>query len=294
MRIVARLKYHQNMWLRDDLAAQLDAWEDVNGVLPITSAGRLESEQQRFIDLYFYPNGTVRPKSQRPDWLFEPYRPAKDGPHVRNGGEAFDVSAGAMRNKLANDPNAPFYRNIPNSDPVHFVPRPGWKPGGLFNQDVANRQGYLNDRFNAGLKVDGVNGPATRAAIAAYQTVLGIKSDGIWGPATQAAHDAYVRVPAPPSGTPIERTLRWYGIQAMLQKLYGYKGSRDNDPGDGTMAAFDRFLKAAGYWDGARWTSAQRWLQAKHGYKGKIDGIFGDGSRAAWVRAENANWKAFK
>lgn len=39
-------------------------------------------------------------------------------------------------------------------------------------------------------KVDGIDGPLTRAAVKAWQTRLGLTADGVWGPATQAATDA--------------------------------------------------------------------------------------------------------
>ena len=59
------------------------------------------------------------------------------------------------------------------------------------DQDVINRQNYLNATFGESLTVDGDAGPATQAAIARYQTILGVTADGDWGPATQAAHQAY-------------------------------------------------------------------------------------------------------
>ena len=53
---------------------------------------------------------------------------------------------------------------------------------------------WLNDTYNAGLVVDGIWGPRTRAAaIRAFQTELNdqfgadLDVDGIWGPKTQAA-----------------------------------------------------------------------------------------------------------
>ena len=59
---------------------------------------------------------------------------------------------------------------------------------------TAQFQMWLNDTYNAGLVVDGIWGPRTRAAaIRAFQTELNdqfgadLDVDGIWGPKTQAA-----------------------------------------------------------------------------------------------------------
>lgn len=87
------------------------------------------------------------------------------------------------------------------------------------NQDVVNRQNYLNGAFNAGLTVDGIVGPATTQAIINYQNVLGITADGIWGPNTQAAHQAYYDAHhAAPVNTGV---LSYSDIQTGLNK-FGY------------------------------------------------------------------------
>lgn len=72
---------------------------------------------------------------------------------------------------------------------------PGASTGG--NQDTKNRQTWLNRSRNEKLKVDGIEGSATKAAYKRYQTFL--KSnydytgaiDGIWGKSTQASHQKY-------------------------------------------------------------------------------------------------------
>ena len=313
---MAILKHHPGMWLRDDLAAMLNAWEDANGVLPITSAGRTQAQQQNFIDLYFYPDGSVRPKSQRPSWLFAPYRPAANGPHVRNGGEAFDVNAGAMRDKLDRDVNAPFYRNLPKSDPVHFVPRPGYSgavTGGRSRELVLSIQNWLISRgYDLGPRgADGDYGSMTTAAVKLYQQFLKTnygytgKIDGDWGNATQAAHAVFYNAVTAPQPTPVGGSagrlagLNWQGIADMLRAKYGYQG---NDiPGPVMISALQRFLNANGYnagkvdgWVGDGTIKAvQRWLQKRYGYTGRIDGDFGAGSQAAWNRANAANDAAF-
>lgn len=77
------------------------------------------------------------------------------------------------------------------------VNKPADKPAiGVTTQteSIAGVQTFLNTWFNAGLKVDGLIGPATkRAIVRAVQTELnkqfkaGIGVDGLWGPATQNA-----------------------------------------------------------------------------------------------------------
>lgn len=51
-------------------------------------------------------------------------------------------------------------------------------------------QGSLNALYDAGLEVDGLYGPKTRAAVEAVQEKLGLKVDGWAGTLTQAAIQA--------------------------------------------------------------------------------------------------------
>jgi hypothetical protein len=55
------------------------------------------------------------------------------------------------------------------------------------NSDVAQAQSALNQVLHAGLKVDGISGPATRRAVVAFQRSKGLTPDGILGPKTYAA-----------------------------------------------------------------------------------------------------------
>lgn len=80
--MMAALKNHPGMWMRDDAAAAIDALEDKYGVIRINRAGQTEAQQQSMID-----------KWDRGDraGMFEPKRPARLSTHVINGGEAVDV-----------------------------------------------------------------------------------------------------------------------------------------------------------------------------------------------------------
>ncbi|WDS52046.1 endolysin [Microbacterium phage Caron] len=98
----------------------------------------------------------------------------------------------------------------------YFSPREGWhyeytgslNGGGIsYSEDTKKRQEWLNKSRGEKLTVDGLQGPATTAAIKRYQTFLGITADGIWGPATQKAHQPYYdRVMAPKPAKPAPAT----------------------------------------------------------------------------------------
>ena len=63
----------------------------------------------------------------------------------------------------------------------------GHETGAAGRDEVAWIQSSLNQVMGSGLAVDGVIGPATRAAIAAFQRREGLGIDGIAGPITKAA-----------------------------------------------------------------------------------------------------------
>lgn len=146
----------------------------------------------------------------------------------------------------------------------NFSPREAWHfdyvGGGsagtaAISESTRQRQEYLNATFNAGLSVDGIAGPKTKAAIKAYQKVLKISQDGIWGPQTQTAHQAYFdahhAAPAPaPAG---KVTTASFGRVDAVQKalktkypLYAGKLAVDNIDGPKTIAAVKEFQRRAG------------------------------------------------
>jgi hypothetical protein len=117
------------------------------------------------------------------------------------------------------------------------------------NQDVVNRQNYMNAAFGAGLKVDGIAGAATKAAIARYQSALGIKADGIWGPATEAAHAARVHAAEAAKHTAPASTGSIADVQRVLKTrypLYAGKLVVDGINGPATRAAVKEFQRRAG------------------------------------------------
>lgn len=172
--------------------------------------------------------------------------------------------------------------------------------GGVsYNQDVANRQAWLNQSRGAKLVVDGLLGPLTIKEIKEYQEFLrkyGYNGaiDGIWGNGTQAAHQKYYNeyhADSKPNTSKYHKvTLNDIaslkdvrGLQK-IAKLYGYRGGLDNKWGNGSKAGFQKFLNQN--YGGSLTT----WLRQRWGYKDKDD-LFGPNMKAALERANKANWE---
>src|SRR5690606_26223605 len=147
----------------------------------------------------------------------------------------------------------------------YFTPREGWHyefTGALYtgkpavSQDVKNRQSWLNKSRGEKLVVDGIFGPATKAAIIRYQKFLGVAADGIWGPKTQAAHQKYynkVNKPAPkPASTLLRRGSTGAKVKQVQQRLktnyalYAGKLVVDGIFGPATEKAVREFQRRAG------------------------------------------------
>lgn len=176
------------------------------------------------------------------------------------------------------------------------------------SEAVRQRQEYLNATFNAGLVVDGLEGPKTKAAVAAYQKVLGFTGadvDGIWGAKTQAAHQKYYDdhhrpapkpQPAPKTGNPFG-IVDVRGLQK-IARLYGYKGPIDNIWGDGSAAGFAEFLRRNwGYRGNDEFgpvmaAAVARWLRKRWGYIG--NDVFGPVMRISLNKANSANFTQLK
>lgn len=284
---MATLKNHPGFWLRDDAAAAFDRAEADHGTLTVNSAGRTEAEQQGLINRWNKGGA-----GNRPPYLYRPANPAGASNHVKNGGAAIDIGDYAKFAQYSNEYG--FQHTYPGGDVVHF----DFVGGGNtvnFDQDVVNRQTFLNGVFGAGLDVDGLNGPKTKAAIVAYQKVLGVDPDGIWGPNTQAAHQAYYDAHQPATAAPAAAQYHTAtpadiaslgdsrGIQKVA-KLNGYQGKLDNQFGGNSQAGLQNFLNRS--YGG----SLAAWLRAKWGYSGNDQ--WGPVMSAAADRANAANWTA--
>ncbi len=68
-------------------------------------------------------------------------------------------------------------------------PKPAPAPVTAVGNHTSWVQAALNTLIGAGLEVDGVDGPATKAAVEAFQAAHGLARDGVAGPLTEAAMD---------------------------------------------------------------------------------------------------------
>ena len=304
---MAGLANHPGLWLRDDAAAALNAYETKYGRRQVNSAGRTPAEQQNLINRWDQ-GGTYN----RPPYLYPPARPATASNHVKDGGIAVDIGDYNVFRQHAHEFGFKWYGS---GDVVHFD-FIGWDGGtGAstgFSQTVQNQQRWLRHSRGETIADDGRYGPKTKAAFERYQTFLKTygytgKIDGEWGAGTQAAHEKYYAAfNAPTPGVPavsgVPTGLRWNGIQEMLRGAgYGYTGKIDGIPGVGTVTAFQKFLAASGFnpggvdgvWGTNTGKAAQRGLKSRWGYEGLIDNDWGAGTRASWAEAERQNAIAF-
>lgn len=199
---MTNLVNHPGKWLSPAAAASLARFEKDHGVIPVSSAGRYESEQQELINRWDKGGS-----ANRPPRLYQPARPAATSNHVKGGGLAIDTSGNgiALMHKFG-EAYGWFFNYA--YDVVHFEyngsrdqhrnTTPASRPAG-FNQGLANQQDFMNRSVRAGLIVDGLTGPKTIAGIKKYQTFLrkyGYKGaiDGKWGSGTQAAHAKYFAI----------------------------------------------------------------------------------------------------
>jgi len=106
---MATLVNHPGMWLSDAAAASLSRFERDFGRLGINSAGRTRAEQLEFLRRW-----KVGGPENRPPNL---YQPALHSPHEE--GNALDTSE--IARFVANGAKYGWYRNLPTSDPVHFI-----------------------------------------------------------------------------------------------------------------------------------------------------------------------------
>lgn len=106
------LKNHPGMFLNDAAAADFDKIEDMHGIFTVNSARREEAEQQELIDRWDEGG-----PANRPPWLYNPYRPARLAPHVKNGGIAVDIAQWARFQRVMADGH---FTKPYDWDVVHF------------------------------------------------------------------------------------------------------------------------------------------------------------------------------
>lgn len=215
--------------------------------LTVQSALRTRAEQQRLYDGWI---------ARLPGFSLA----ARPGTSLHERGLSVDVAApanvdGTVQHEWleANAPSFGFKWTGKDFRPVeawHFdYVGSGAAGTPALSQDVANRQAFLNT-LGHGLVVDGISGPKTKAAIAAFQKSQGLVPDGVWGPKTAAAHAALTAVkPSPP--TPV--TSASFGSVADVQRalktkypLYASGLFVDGIDGPKTKAAVKEFQRRAG------------------------------------------------
>lgn len=267
---MANLKHHPTMFLRGDAAAAINKAEDERGVLRISSAGRTLTEQQTLINRW-----NAGGRRNRPPYLYQPAAPAATSNHVDNGGEAIDTPDFNRFNDYSEAYG--FKQTYPKGDPVHFdfvgtVTLPAGGTALPYSEVVKLEQSFLNTHRGEKLTVDGLKGPATRAAYGRYQTFLRAygytgRIDNVWGPGQQAAHAKYyaqVAAPRPPAPAPAPASNLSNGgrpaiargakgplvghLQRILNQKYpAYsKLSIDNDFGRSTERVVREFQRRAG------------------------------------------------
>lgn len=129
------------------------------------------------------------------------------------------------------------------------APAPTPAPAPVSDGDVRWIQERLN-YWGARLNVDGVSGPATKAAIVAFQTAKGLAADGIVGPLTRAKLGENRPPPAPvrpvlrkgSKGEPVRQ------LQAHLKRNYPAYAKNlvvDGDFGPGTEKVVKEFQRRA-------------------------------------------------
>lgn len=238
-------------WASDACAASVHRLDSAFGrILPINSAGRTYAEQAEAYRKYknggplaLPPGTSIHERGNAIDW------------HNSVWG-ILGLNAGlGWRGQPINRHG---HRRTVSSETWHTEYEEGednfrGQGGGGFNQDVKNRQGWLNESRGESLDVDGVFGPATEAAIKRYQEFLrdnygyGGAIDGDWGQGTQDAHQKYWD--ARRAGTAVGQSpYTQYGgadwIRAIQQKLnrlnYGPL-AEDGEDGPATRAAVTRF-----------------------------------------------------
>lgn len=177
-------------WASDACAASVHRLDSAFGrILPIASAGRTYAEQQQAYYRYKYQGGplalppgtSIHEKGNAIDWGNAVYDLlglrrglGNQGTTLNSHGHRRTVSSEVWHTEY--DANADQHRGG------------GGASGG---PQIIHVQQWLNQNRGAGLVEDGIDGPATQAAVRAYQAVLGVTQDGVWGPGTEAAHVKY-------------------------------------------------------------------------------------------------------
>lgn len=235
---------HGRGWASDACAASIHRLDAQTGrVLPIASAGRTYAQQAELYRLYkagkgplaLPPGTSIHETGNAIDWGNAVYTflglyagLGERGLTINRNGHRRTVSSEVWHTEY--DPNRDQYRGSGSSGGGSGAGAPS----------IAAVQTWLNTNLNAGLTVDGQDGPKTQAAVKRYQAILGVGQDGKWGAGTEAAHRA-----AHPAN-------HLYGnawvraIQDKLNRLNYGPLTVDGLDGGGTRAAVKKFQQDNG------------------------------------------------
>lgn len=224
-------------WASDACAASVHRMDSAFGrILPINSAGRTYAEQAEAYRKYknggplaLPPGTSVHETGNAIDWHNSVWGIL--GLNAGTGWRGQPINRHGHRRTVTSETWHTEYDV--NEDNFRGQGAPaGGASGGPAIRDV---QGWLNENLNAGLDVDGIDGPATQAAVKRYQGILGVAQDGVWGPGTEAAH----REQHPANSLYGGAWVR--SIQDKLNRLNYGPLTIDGLDGAGTRAAVTRF-----------------------------------------------------
>lgn len=178
-------------WLSDAAAASIHRMDAAYGrLIPINSAGRSYAEQAEAYRKYL--NGG--PLALRP------------GTSVHESGNAVDFTntawawLGSGRGLGWNGARANDFgwRRTVSSESWHYeydAARDKYRGQGAAagssssgGPSIRDVQAWLKENIDSSIVIDGIDGPATQAAVKKYQAILGITQDGVWGAGTEAEH----------------------------------------------------------------------------------------------------------
>lgn len=247
---MANLKHHPGMWMRDDAAAALNAYEDKYGVIQLSRAGATRGEQQEAIDRWNKGGA-----ANRPPFLFKPADPPETSPHVIGGGIAFDTPTTHTRRAGLAEFGFVWYGA---GDPVHynFVGWKGLSTRGGYQDGSAELKSFQHKLIKMGHDLgktgaDGIWGPRTEAATLHEQRCAekngypggNVVDDGIPGPSINAYLDWWLvgrHAITPPPAPPIVGNPSHADIQAALNR-HGYNLKVDNVWGKNSSNALADF-----------------------------------------------------
>lgn len=226
---MATLVNHPTMWLRDDAAASLARFERDKGIVPLNDAGRTEEEQDNYI--YRWDQGG---KYNRPPYLYEPKRPARESAHVKDGGIAIDTSRYDWFESLC----GPYGWYKPYDwDVVHFEYNPNRDQ---FRGGTAPNTGGYDGSVQKGVHGPNPFGIPYTGGLQVIARQYGYKGaydqnwgDGVNSGSMQGFTD-FLRARYGYSGNNVLGPQMWRAIQRWLQSTGRYNGDIDGVPGPRT------------------------------------------------------------